>query len=49
MLKGNIIPDNYIWKRIEVVITALTRNQVVPNGARGFESHRFRYGAVYSI
>ena len=25
-----------------MVITALTRNQVVPNGARGFESHRLR-------
>ncbi len=27
---------------IEAVITALTRNQVVAQAARGFESHRFR-------
>ena len=28
---------------IEVVITARTRNAVVPNGARGFESHLIRH------
>ena len=27
---------------IEVAITSLTRNQVVPSGARGFESHPLR-------
>ena len=31
------------WRRIEAVITALTRNQVAPHGARGFESHRLRH------
>jgi hypothetical protein len=30
------------WEVIEEVITALTRNQVVPQGARGFESHTSR-------
>ena len=34
--------QNRIRKRIEVVITALTRNQVASQEARGFESHRFR-------
>ena len=28
---------------IEVVITALTRNQVYPQGYRGFESHPLRH------
>ncbi len=32
----------YIGKRIEVVITGLTRNQVAEQSARGFESLRFR-------
>ena len=32
----------YIWIGIEVVITALTRNQVVAQAARGFESHPIR-------
>ena len=31
-----------IWTGIEVVITALTRNQVVSQEARGFESHPVR-------
>ena len=31
-----------IWKRIEVVITAPTRNRVIQRWVRGFESHRFR-------
>lgn len=30
------------WRRIEVAITSLTRNQVVGQPARGFESHRLR-------
>ncbi len=30
-------------RRIEVAITSLTRNQVVGQPARGFESHRLRY------
>ena len=30
------------WKRIEVVITASTRNRVIQRWVRGFESHRFR-------
>ena len=30
------------WTGIEVVITALTRNQVVSQEARGFESHPVR-------
>ena len=33
--------DN-LWTGIEVVITALTRNQVVARAARGFESHPVR-------
>ncbi len=33
---------NHIWKRIEVVITAPTRNRVIQRWVRGFESHRFR-------
>ena len=36
------IIDLVIWRRIEVVITSLTRNQVVGQPARGFESHRLR-------
>lgn len=32
----------HIWIGIEVVITALTRNQVVAQAARGFESHPIR-------
>ena len=32
----------FIWTGIEVVITALTRNQVVAQAARGFESHPVR-------
>ena len=31
-----------MWKRIEVVITASTRNRVIQRWVRGFESHRFR-------
>ena len=31
------------WRRIEVAITSLTRNQVVGQPARGFESHRLRF------
>ena len=31
-----------IRKRIEVVITASTRNRVIQRWVRGFESHRFR-------
>ena len=31
------------WRRIEVAITSLTRNQVVGQPAHGFESHRLRY------
>ncbi len=30
------------WRRIEVVITSATRNRVVTQVARGFESHRLR-------
>ena len=30
------------WRRIEVVITSRTRNAVVGQPARGFESHRLR-------
>ena len=33
---------NRLWKRIEVVITASTRNRVIQRWVRGFESHRFR-------
>ena len=32
-----------IRRRIEVAITSLTRNQVVGQPARGFESHRLRF------
>ena len=39
--KGGII-ENGSWSGIEVVITALTRNQVYPQGYRGFESHPLR-------
>ncbi len=39
-----------IWTGIEVVITALTRNQVVSQEARGFESHPVRqYSMVILI
>ena len=31
------------WRRIEVAITSLTRNQVVGQPARGFESHCLRW------
>ena len=37
---------NLIWTGIEVVITALTRNQVVAQAARGFESHPVRQNAL---
>ena len=30
------------WRRIEVVITGLTRNQLAGQPARGFESRRLR-------
>ena len=33
---------NKIWKRIEVVITARTRNAVTEQSVQGFESLRFR-------
>ena len=36
------LPEKQTWRRIEVVITALTRNQVASQEARGFESHRLR-------
>ena len=32
-----------IWRRIEVAITSLTRNQVVGQPAHGFESLRLRF------
>ena len=35
-------PADHTWTGIEVVITALTRNQVVAQAARGFESHPVR-------
>ena len=34
------------WTGIEVVITALTRNQVYPQGYRGFESHPVRQTGI---
>ena len=34
------------WTGIEVVITALTRNQVVSQEARGFESHPVRQNRI---
>ena len=34
--------DRRLCSGIEVVITALTRNQVYPQGYRGFESHPLR-------
>ena len=37
---------NKIWRRIEVVITGLTRNQFVAQAAREFESHRLRHEPV---
>ena len=37
-----------IRRRIEVAITSLTRNQVVGQPARGFESHRLRF-LLFSI
>lgn len=41
----NVIYYLSAWRRIEVAITSLTRNQVVGQPARGFESHRLRYFA----
>ncbi len=38
-----------IRRSIEVVITARTRNAVVPKGARGFESHLLRHMGVGSL
>ena len=46
IVRDEQIASNYIWRRIEVVITGLTRNQLAGQPARGFESRRLRYRIV---
>lgn len=43
------IVNNLIWRRIEVVITSLTRNQVAGELVREFESHRLRQESKFKI
>ena len=42
----NSFCDLSAWSGAEVVITVLTRNQLVAQAARGFESHPLRHKKV---